>query len=125
VLPPDRGPGDKGPGWPLERHRDRGRVRAQPGDRRAPSVTCSITGTNGTEDLYGTSKADTICGRAGNDTIYGGAGADVILGDHGNDTLIGGKTPIGSQAEMARMSSGRPTTGPETGSTAVTVMTAA
>ena len=60
---------------------------------------CTITGTNGDDNLIGTPGVDVICagpgndtieGRDGNDVVYGGPGDDVILGGRGDDTLEGG-----------------------------------
>ena len=51
---------------------------------------CGIKGTNGNDNLVGTSANDTIYGYAGNDTLKGGSGNDIIYGDNGNDTLDGG-----------------------------------
>jgi len=57
---------------------------------------CTITGTNGNDNLYGTEGddviygldgIDTIRGRGGNDTIYSGSGDNVISGGPGNDTI--------------------------------------
>ena len=56
----------------------------------SPGVSCSITGTSKSDDLYGTSGEDTICGRSGNASINGGAAKRHPLWDPGNDTLIGG-----------------------------------
>ena len=68
----------------------------------------NATGTNGNDQIYGSSAAnvlnggdgadfisggdgnDTIDGGAGNDTITGGAGNDTITGGAGNDTITGG-----------------------------------
>ncbi len=60
---------------------------------------CTITGTNGNDNLYGTKGDDIICGLAGDDTIYGGRGNDiihsgleddVISGNSGSNILYGG-----------------------------------
>ncbi len=61
---------------------------------------CSVTGTEGTDELIGTPGPDLICalggddvisGIGGNDVIYAGLGNDVILGGPGYDVLVGGK----------------------------------
>jgi len=51
---------------------------------------CTITGTEGDDQLEGTSGDDTICGLGGNDTINGAGGDDIIRGGPGDDTLTGG-----------------------------------
>jgi Ca2+-binding RTX toxin-like protein len=52
-------------------------------------LTCTITGTTGSDSLTGTAGSDVICGLAGNDTISGGDGNDTICGNGGTDTLYG------------------------------------
>ena len=52
---------------------------------------CTITGTNGPDDLMGTTGDDVICGGNGHDTIDGLAGNDVIVGGNGKDVLVGGE----------------------------------
>src|SRR5205085_161775 len=54
-------------------------------------LNCTILGTFGPDELYGTPGRDHICGRFGNDTIYGGRGSDVIEGGEGADTIYGGR----------------------------------
>jgi Ca2+-binding RTX toxin-like protein len=49
-----------------------------------------INGTNGADNLTGTSGNDIISGGNGNDLLSGGAGNDVLDGGNGNDTLLGG-----------------------------------
>ncbi len=50
-----------------------------------------ISGTNGTNILYGNNIVnDTINGFGSNDTLYGLAGNDVLVGGAGNDRLFGG-----------------------------------
>ncbi len=62
-------------------------------------VHCTITGTQGDDELRGTPARDVICGLGGNDRIFAGDGADVIYagpgddvvrGEGGNDTMYGG-----------------------------------
>ena len=61
---------------------------------------CSITGSEGNDELTGTPGHDLICGLGGddvisgmrgNDVIYAGGGEDQIHGGSGNDVLRGGK----------------------------------
>ncbi|HVI34125.1 calcium-binding protein [Phenylobacterium sp.] len=49
-----------------------------------------IDGTNGADDVHGTSNNDTFYMRDGNDKADGWAGADVMNGGAGHDTLNGG-----------------------------------
>jgi Ca2+-binding RTX toxin-like protein len=49
-----------------------------------------INGTEGDDELIGTSEYDRIEGLGGDDTLDGGAGDDYLSGGSGNDTLIGG-----------------------------------
>src|SRR5215212_3007286 len=60
-----------------------------------------IIGTNASETIRGTERADFICARLGNDTIFAGGGDDLILGDTttffgdpdasgGNDVIFAG-----------------------------------
>ncbi len=51
---------------------------------------CTITGTEGNDQIIGTSHRDVICGLGGNDVISGAGGNDVLVGGPGNDTLEGG-----------------------------------
>jgi len=50
---------------------------------------CTITGTEGDDQLEGTSGDDIICGLGGNDTINGAGGDDIIRGGAGNDIING------------------------------------
>lgn len=59
---------------------------------------CTITGTNGDDEIHGTSGPDLICARGG-DFVRGRGGDDVLLlgpgkdygdGDAGNDRIFGG-----------------------------------
>ncbi|HEX2031901.1 MAG TPA: M14 family zinc carboxypeptidase [Actinomycetota bacterium] len=58
--------------------------------RGATEVVCTITGTDGADQLRGTPAADVICGGDGNDTILGAGGDDLLIGGPGNDSLNGG-----------------------------------
>lgn len=51
---------------------------------------CTITGTEGPDELMGTSGDDVICGLGGGDRIRGGDGDDVLRGGPGDDHLLGG-----------------------------------
>ena len=50
----------------------------------------NIIGTTADDMLDGRGGNDTIYGRGGNDTLFGGAGFDLLAGEAGNDTLDGG-----------------------------------
>jgi acetyl esterase/lipase len=63
-------------------------------------IACTITGTEGADELEGTIGDDVICGlagndvvraRGGNDQVYGGPGDDRLRGDAGADVLGGGE----------------------------------
>jgi Ca2+-binding RTX toxin-like protein len=63
------------------------------------SISATLKGTSGNDNITGDSAAQTIYGYAGNDTLSGqggndkilaGAGNDFLYGDSGNDTLNGG-----------------------------------
>ena len=58
--------------------------------------SASITGTNGDDQIKGTSKAEEISGLKGDDEITDGLGADTVYGDRGVDNLIsyGGDTSV-------------------------------
>lgn len=62
-----------------------------PGDWRAvaPSSGCTIAGTAGDDELFGTRNADVICGLGGNDLLQGYGGNDVLRGGPGDDKLFG------------------------------------
>jgi VCBS repeat-containing protein len=49
----------------------------------------TISGTNGSDALLGTTEADVIAAGNGDDTVHAAAGDDVIDGGNGNDTLYG------------------------------------
>jgi hypothetical protein len=51
---------------------------------------CTITGTEGSDQLRGTRRDDVICGLGGDDVIDGRDGDDALMGDAGNDRLAGG-----------------------------------
>ncbi len=50
----------------------------------------NFTGTNGNDNITGTSASDNIFGLDGNDTLSGLGGSDNIYGGNGNDSLDGG-----------------------------------
>lgn len=50
----------------------------------------TLTGTNGTDYLYGYGGNDTLNGNDGNDFLYGGTGNDTLNGGYGDDWLEGG-----------------------------------
>jgi hypothetical protein len=54
------------------------------------SERCTISGTNGPDNLVGTHGRDVICALGGPDNIRGKDGKDVLYGGTGPDTLIGG-----------------------------------
>ena len=47
----------------------------------------NISGTSAAETINGTSLGDEIEAGSGNDTIYAGAGDDIVHGDLGKDTI--------------------------------------
>ncbi|EXB49421.1 hemolysin-type calcium-binding repeat family protein [Acinetobacter baumannii 146457] len=49
-----------------------------------------VSGSEGSDTLYGTTSNDLIFAGAGNDNIDGGIGQDIIVGGAGNDVLDGG-----------------------------------
>eukprot|EP01029_Cantina_marsupialis_P016090 TRINITY_DN3571_c0_g1_i1.p1 TRINITY_DN3571_c0_g1~~TRINITY_DN3571_c0_g1_i1.p1 ORF type:complete len:5289 (+),score=1833.13 TRINITY_DN3571_c0_g1_i1:2362-15867(+) len=49
-----------------------------------------VIGTNGDDQLRGSSVANTLVGGLGNDTIVGIAGANLLQGEDGNDSITGG-----------------------------------
>ena len=60
---------------------------------RTPTMNsdeCTITGTEGDDELIGTRRADVICGLGGNDKIRGRGGDDIIFAGSGNDFVSGG-----------------------------------
>ncbi|MGI9658630.1 MAG: calcium-binding protein [Gaiellaceae bacterium] len=61
-------------------------TRAVPAD-----AGCTVSGTDGDDELIGTRSADVICGFAGNDSIQGMEGNDVIYGGDGDDSIVGGE----------------------------------
>ena len=46
----------------------------------AGAQACTISGTDGADNLVGTSNRDIICARRGNDRVVGRAGADELNG---------------------------------------------
>lgn len=54
-----------------------------------PVPVCTITGTEGNDDLRGTDADDVICALGGRDTVRAGLGNDLVLGGPGGDTLEG------------------------------------
>jgi Ca2+-binding RTX toxin-like protein len=65
-----------------------GGASADPSSRARPA--CTITGTNGPDELKGTAGPDVICGLGGDDEIDGRGGEDVIFAGKGNDEIDGG-----------------------------------
>jgi Ca2+-binding RTX toxin-like protein len=68
-------------------------------DITAQGQSCTVTGTEGADQLRGTEGDDVICGLGGNDLLIGfggndilqcGAGNDVLQGGAGDDTIDGG-----------------------------------
>ena len=60
----------------------------------APTTTCfgmqpTKVGTDGPDNIFGTSRADVILARGGNDRVLGRDGADRICGGYGRDTVHG------------------------------------
>lgn len=54
-----------------------------------PLPTCTITGTDGPDDLVGTDGDDVICALGGRDTVRAGSGNDLVIGGPADDTLEG------------------------------------
>jgi uncharacterized repeat protein (TIGR01451 family) len=52
-------------------------------------TACTITGSDGDDDLAGTRGSDVICGLGGSDSIFADAGNDRVDGGPGNDILQG------------------------------------
>jgi Ca2+-binding RTX toxin-like protein len=50
----------------------------------------NVTGTSGTDIIYGDNGNDTLDGRGGTDQLYGGIGIDILTGGSGADQLYGG-----------------------------------
>ena len=50
----------------------------------------TITGTAGSDTLFGGDDGDVIAGLAGDDTLYGAAGDDSLDGGSGADRIFGG-----------------------------------
>ena len=59
-------------------------------DDDALAEACTITGTNGSDELTGTAGDDVICALNGRDRVDGLGGNDVLVGGNGRDTLLGG-----------------------------------
>jgi Ca2+-binding RTX toxin-like protein len=51
----------------------------------------NLTGTSEDDTIYGLGGADTIEGRPGDDALYGGDGRDTIRGQSGQDYVNGGR----------------------------------
>lgn len=60
-------------------------------DDTPKSENCTITGTDGDDEIHGTSGDDIICGFNGSDDIYGGGGDDVIYGDSDMNDISGNR----------------------------------
>jgi uncharacterized repeat protein (TIGR01451 family) len=79
-----------------------------PGNNSASATTtvqgapaCTITGTEGSDDLFGTSGDDVICGLGGDDTIHPRPGNDVVFGGDGVDTFNVSRQPVGLTIDLA------------------------
>lgn len=57
------------------------------GELAGNGMACTITGTEGDDELVGTSEGDVICGLGGDDEIDAGAGDDVVDGGPGDDFI--------------------------------------
>lgn len=64
-------------------------------DLMGSSLDDTLNGLAGDDTLHGDAGDDSIYGGEGDDTIYGGTGSDTILGGQGNDTLFGDSRHIG------------------------------
>lgn len=72
--------------------------RANTGQVHSPSAAVALTpisGTNGTDVMFGSTKQDHLLGDGGNDTLYGLNGADILDGGDGDDVLVGGSGGAG------------------------------
>jgi Ca2+-binding RTX toxin-like protein len=65
-----------------------------------PLPACTVTGTDGPDELHGTPSADVLCGGGGDDRLVDGAGDDILLGQDGSDTLASDATGSGVQADL-------------------------
>jgi Ca2+-binding RTX toxin-like protein len=57
----------------------------------AGAQTCTISGTDGANDLVGTSNRDVICAQGGRDRVVGRGGPDELNGGKGRDTIYAGR----------------------------------
>ena len=53
------------------------------------TIACTITGTDGNDEILGTNGNDVICALGGDDFVSGNGGDDIIIGGTGNDVLFG------------------------------------
>ncbi|WP_243375599.1 cadherin domain-containing protein, partial [Microvirga solisilvae] len=67
-------------------------VRGQIVDPR--SVAVNLTGTNGSDDYYGTVYSDKLDGGDSADKLHGDLGNDTLIGGKGGDTLDGGRAGV-------------------------------
>lgn len=61
------------------------------GEESSQRPECSITGTNGDDELRGTSGPDVICPRGGHDHVFARGGDDVLFLGPGSDYFDGGR----------------------------------
>ena len=59
------------------------------GSSMAMPLGQTVTGTAGSDTLFGTAGNDTITGLAGNDSLFGNGGNDTFIGGPGNDVIYG------------------------------------
>ncbi|MBM7509912.1 Ca2+-binding RTX toxin-like protein [Nocardioides salarius] len=67
-----------------------------------PDPRCTITGTDGDDDLAGTPGDDVICAGAGDDRVRASAGRDLVLAGPGQDRLDHADDPAPVRAHLDR-----------------------
>ena len=68
-----------------------GNIDPTPATREFEVVSCTISGTPGSDLLIGTAGNDVICGGAGNDIIVAARGDDIVFAGAGHDLVLAGR----------------------------------